>query len=259
MNEHFSLARLGYLLKGDFIGRYRSLLIVAGTLTLLMLGHGMLLAAFNENPSNPFDAWAFGMFLVWGPIAASRSFVELHDKTQNEGFLLLPASALEKVVSRLLLMTLGLAVFVLLLTNVVSLVNAALAAVIFGRTDMFYAPVGLGPGEFGFYMAQQSMFFAGAAWFRKNHFIKTSLALSIGAVGFAFFVGFVIRVLFPELADPFDSGLFQLNFEAFFDANEATFASLLRWFALLNFVGIPIVCWVLAWMRVKETQVSHGV
>jgi hypothetical protein len=28
---------------------------------------------------------------------------------------------------------------------------------------------------------------------------------------------------------------------------------------LLYFVVVPIVCWVLAWMRLTETQVSHGV
>jgi hypothetical protein len=37
------------------------------------------------------------------------------------------------------------------------------------------------------------------------------------------------------------------------------FDALLVTLKILYFVGLPLLCWYVAWLRVKETEVSHGV
>jgi hypothetical protein len=259
MNEQLSMFRLGHLLRGELVNRYRSLLVICGTLAALMLAHGMLTAAFDTTPINLFALWGGGMLFIWGPIAASRSFTELHDKAHNEAFLLLPASALEKVLARLVLATIGFAALVIVFTNVISWLNAGFAFVLFGRRDMLFPTFGASAAMLAFFLVQQSMFLLGAAWFRKNHLVKTALVLTVGTIGLALFAGFVVRLFFPEVADPFASGLMQRELGGFLDAYGSSLKALQIGLTLLYFVVVPIVCWVLAWMRLTETQVSHGV
>lgn len=259
MSEQFSLTRFAYLLRSDLVNRYRSLAIVSGTLAALMLVHGLLTAAFSQNPDNIFAVWGVGMLFIWGAIAASKSFSELHDKNQNEAFLLLPASALEKVVSRLLLVTVGLGLYIIVFTNVVSWLNALLGFVTFGRRDLLFPPFGANLRMLAFFLVQQSLFFAGAAWFRKNHFIKTAFTLTVGAIGLAVFTGIVVNLVFPEIRDPAGAELFEIDMTALYAAYEPYLRVLLGFLAFAYFVVLPVLCWLLAWMRVRETQVSHGV
>lgn len=259
MSERLSLTRLGYLLRSDLINRYRSLLIVSATLAALMLVHGLFTAAFRQSPDNVFPAWGFGMLLIWGAIAASKSFSDLHDKTQNDAFLLLPASTLEKVASRLLLVTVGLGLYIIVFTNVVSWINALLGFVMFGRRDLLFPIFVADFRLLAFFIVNQSVFFLGAAWFRKNQFVKTVFTLTVVSIGLVIFAGLVLSLFFPEIRDPFATDMLEVDFGAFYAAYEPHFRFLLSFLVFTYFAVLPVFCWVVAWMRVKETQVSHGV
>ena len=266
MNEHFSLTRLRALLWADLVGRYRTVAMVSAVFAGLMLVNGLFAANSSPPQSNIFIFWVMLMLFVWGPIAASWSFKELHDKTMNEAYLLLPASALEKVVSRLLLVTVGFAVYVILFTNVVSWVNAGLNAVLFGREGLIF-PFFSSEGWLGLalFLVNQSCYFLGAAWFRKLHFIKTALVLTFGPIVLVVFALFVFRIFFPELAnwdagpdfdaDPDPDMNFEGLYQYFSDSIDPLIAALL----VSYFVVIPLFCWTVAWMRVREAQVSHGI
>lgn len=257
MNQVFAVERLALLMRADLVARYRTVLIIMGTVTVLVLVQGMLTANSLTPLKNIFGPWFFGMLFVWGPIAASLSFRELHDKSSNEAYLLLPASALEKALARLLLVTVVLAVFVVVFLYLLGWLNALLNLVVFGQSvPMFSLADFARPRLWSTVLVVQSVYFLGAAWFRKSHFVKTTfafvlIALALGLVG---------------------SGLFWLFFGAdtlrsfaaathrdVYAANEGLFR-LLEWLGpVLYFYVLPVFCWWVAWLRVKETQVSYGV
>ena len=78
-----------------------------------------------------------------GIIASSRAFRPLHDKTRNEAYLLLPASALEKTLARLLAVTAGLVTYLLVFSTVVALVVESLNLLFFGSRNGFFNPFDL--------------------------------------------------------------------------------------------------------------------
>lgn len=241
MNEQLSLDRLRWLLRADLAAGYRSLLTVSGTLAGLMLITSLTSVDGTGATQGFFMSWFGGMLYVWGTIASSRAFPELHDKTRNGAYLLMPASALEKTLARLLAVTVGLAVYLLIFTAVVSLLVAAVHGLFLDGAPGLFNPFDpeLGPLVAG-YLFLQSFFFLGAAWFRRRHFIKTTLVLTLVGIGLALFTILTLGMVFSpdSMSVPLQSA----------ETLTAAFGILL-----------PLGCWTIAWMRVREAQVSDGV
>src|SRR5690606_1808626 len=127
--------------------------------------------------------WFAALLFLWGFMLSSRSFPELHDKTRNEVYLLLPASALEKTLARLLIATVGFVPYLLLFTTLVALLTQAVGTLLFDRSPaLLQLP---GPSLWslvGYYIAGQSVYFLGGAWFRRSHFSKTLIVLFLGLI-----------------------------------------------------------------------------
>lgn len=255
MNGNFSIERLWWLLRADFAGGYRTLVTVSATLAGIILIASLISLEHAGAAQVFFLSWYGGMLYVWGTIASSRAFGELHDKARNEAYLLIPASAIEKTVARLLAVTVGLGVYLLVFTTVVALLVAGIHRLFPGGGGGLFNPLDarLWPVITG-YLFVQSFFFLGAAWFRRRHFIKTALAVTLVAIGFGLFVLLTLRVVFaPE--DFADLG------NAIARAVES-YRNLLRLFESVTdilAVTLPVACWVIAWLRVREAQVSDGI
>jgi len=261
MNESFSMERLTWLLRADLVARYRTVLIIAVTVAVLVIVQGMLLSASPNPPENIYAPWFLGMLFIWGPIAASQSFRELHDKSQNEAYLLLPASALEKTLARLLLITVVFGLFVLLFFLVLGWLNAVLNFLIMGRSvATFSPPEFMGTTLWLHVIVVQSVFFLGAAWFRKAHFVKTNFAITLGLLALILLAGLMVRVLFGGHLSAFMmTGDLSLDQGRFLEANRGLL-EFLGWIGRpVYFAVLPPFCWWVVWLRVKETQVSYGV
>ena len=255
MNEHFSIERLWWLLRADFTAGYRSLLTVSATLAGVILIASMISFEPGGAAQGFYVSWYGAMLYIWGVIASSRAFRELHDKTRNEAYLLIPASAVEKTVARLLTVTIGLAVYLLIFTTVVSLLVEGLFLLLpgsgYGLFNPFDAP--LWPLITGYFFLQ-SFYFLGAAWFRRRHFIKTSLVLVLVGIGLALFVMLTLSLVFAPVDMADLEGLVTRaagSFQGLFNTLEA-----LR---TIFEIVLPLACWTIAWMRVRETQVSDGI
>ncbi len=255
MNEHFAARRLGLLLRNDVVGGYRTFAIHAATVAVLIASASLLNMFFNGE-SMPPVIWFSLLLCVWGSIVASRAFNELHNKTRNESFLLLPASALEKTLARLLLVTVGFLGFLFVYAAALSFSTEMLSLLFFGERNELFRPFDPRVWQvIPHFVVLQSVFFLGAAFFRKNHFWKT--VLSIAALGAACAALITLLGLLLFGSDPvvFDEGEMYgiyLGRMRLFDLG-ADAVKLAYHFVL------PLFCWFVAWLRVRETQVSYGV
>jgi hypothetical protein len=257
MSAVLSWHRLRNLIEGDVIARYRSLAMVGVTLASLMLV-GDWLTARSSDPAHLYRVWFVLILTTWGPIAASASFRELHDKTRNAAYLLLPASALEKTLARLLLLLIGLTAYVLAIVTIASLIGEVVGSAVGGGSRSMLNPLDRTVwAVIPHCLVIESLYFAGAAWFRRTHFMKTTFAITLLSVGLLAAGILVLRFML---------GADLLSFGDIGDRAEQLYRSYPRVidasafaFLALYFVALPVVCWVIAWLRVGETQVSDGV
>ena len=194
----------------------------------------------------------------WGPIAASHSFRELNNKSQNEAYLLLPASALEKMLSRLVLTIVIFPIYALVLVTLIAWLTSALRAALFGIGGPLFLPLeGFNPYILGLFLLHQSMFFLGAAWFQNHHFVRTILTLGIGSIGLVILIGVLIRIFLPELSD----GGIGINIDPrdLAGVYSSVVGPLIAILKFVGFVVLPVFCWYVAWLRITETQVSYGI
>jgi hypothetical protein len=252
VSEQLSLQRLLWLLRSDALHHHRSWLVTSGTVALIVALVSLLGAWDRDVGPGFYDRVFIGTLFAWGTIATSQAFVDLHRRGSNMTFLLLPASALEKTVARLLLHTVGMFVYLLLLTTVLSFALEGINAVLFGVRREFFTPLDRTAWWIlPHYLAVQGLFFVGAAWFRKAHFVKTVGAVLAIGFGLSFVAATIGWLLGPG------GSLFEGRSPApeFFGALEwvGETATIAYYFVL------PVFCWFVAWLRVTEAQVSHGI
>lgn len=256
MKEMLSVRRLWLLVRNDAVQNFRTILTVLAAYAAILLILNLQMPDVSQLRDNYYLAWFAGVLVVWGTIATSRSFRDLHDKTRNEAYLLIPASTLEKTLARLLTHTIGFVFFLLAFTLLLSLMVEALNGLLARRHNaLFNVFDPLVWKAVSQYLVIQSYYFLGAAWFRRTHFIKTSLAISVAFIMF-FLVAFTsMRLLlgsywWNNIGTAADSLTLMHGPVA---------DGVLALAQLVNFVVIPVVCWYTAYLRVAETQVSDGV
>jgi hypothetical protein len=260
MSEQFSWHRLKALLRNESVGEYRSWLIASGVTAGALL-IGAIIAVNGSGPDAPYYRFAFfPVLMIWGTIQSSLAFSDLNDKSKNTAYLLLPASALEKTLAPLLTTTIVLIAYLLAFTALASVVIEGINWLLYRRTNDLFDPFDPAVWEsVPRYLVTQSWFFLGAAWFRKAHYLKTLLVIFVGGpvlVGLALLTTWISGVIAftPDGIEPrvdVDQWLFLPN----------------PWLAdalpilgmIVGFVVVPAFCWFVAWLRVTETQVSHGV
>jgi hypothetical protein len=250
MNDQLSMQRLAFVLRSDLMRVYRSVLLISGTAALVALVVS-LIGAYDGDVGDGvtfYRAFFIATMFAWGTIATSVCFNDLHGRATNTAFLLLPASALEKTLSRLLLYTVGIIAYLLLFTMLLSWVLEGINTVWIGdRRELFSPFDGVGWTLVPHFLVAQALFFLGSAWFRKVQFVKTVatvigiwIGLCIIAVSLAYMVG-------PQRC-------LNANCLEFPFLDWVTDAARVAYFYLLA----PF-CWFVAWLRVTETQVSHGI
>jgi hypothetical protein len=250
MNDQLSMQRLAFVLRSDLMRVYRSALTISGTAGLVAVAVSLITAYDGEvgDGSTFYRAFFIATLFAWGTIATSVCFSDVHGRATNAAFFLLPASALEKTLSRVLLYTAGLIAYLLVLTTVLSWLLEGINTLWIGDRRAFFSPLdAVGWSLVPHFLVAQALFFLGAVWFRKVQFVKTVasvigvwIGLCIIAVGLAWMVG-------PERC--LNANCFQFPF-----LDWLTDAAPVAYFLLL-----PPFCWFVAWLRVTETQVSHGI
>ena len=254
MSEVFSLHRLRLLLLADLHTGYRAVLVVSGALAgAILVASVATHGDFAFGGSFYRECFGFSLF-IWGLVASSRAFRPMHDRNRNEAWLLLPASALEKTLARLLAVTVGLVAYLLVFIALVSVVVETLNLLLFGRRNGFFDPFDpVVRDRISLYLFLQSFYFLGGAWFRRAHFVKTTLAATLALAAFAGFALVTVRIVFSGYRLDVGDVLFAL--ERLGRAHAGGVEAILVAVSLL----LPLACWSTAWLRVREAQVSDGV
>jgi hypothetical protein len=250
VNDQLSLQRIYWLLRADVLRNYRSWLITSGSASLVAFVVSLIGAADGDVGDGFYRIFFIVALFALGSLLTSEAFVDLHRRGANTALLLLPASALEKTLSRLLLTTVGLIAYVALLTTVLSLAFEGINSLAFSVHRELYVPFDGAGSILPHYIVVQSLCFLGAAWFRRLHLIKTVAAVVLIWLGLASVAVVMAWVLGWQLMW---SGDYRVN--TFEDVVEALIVvgNALYYFAL------PLFCWFVAWLRVTEAQVSHGI
>lgn len=275
MSNYLSATRLGRFLLKDLVEGYRPLVIAAGAVTGVLLlnyllgplsGGGLqreseLLASGAANPTIHIAYFGMTLFIA-GFIITSRAFVEVHIKNRNHDWLMLPASSLEKCLSRLLLTTIGVGIGMIVYFWLFSLLAAGLSTLLYGRAYPLFNPADREVGLLlANYLVLQSIFFAGAIYFRRAHFIKTVLAISAFVVALVLLTAVAMRAIVPrELLDlTAPNPLENLDFSAIapFLQHAARVVSLIA--KIFYWAVLAPLFWVFAYFRLTEVEVKNGV
>jgi hypothetical protein len=250
VNDQLSLQRLAFVLRSDLMRTYRSALLISGTAALVALVVS-LLGAYDGDVGQGtgfYRVFFIAALFAWGTIATSVCFSDLHGRGTNIAFLLLPASALENTVSRLLIHTVALIAYLLLFTTLLSWILEGINTFWIGERRGFFSPL----DEVGWmllphFLVAQALFFIGAAWFRKFQFVKTVGTVLGIVIGLGVIAAGLVWLIGPTRCLTDDC----YRFPMFDWVNDAA--------TIAYFYLLPPFCWFVAWLRVGEAQVSHGI
>ena len=248
MKQILSAHRLWFLVRSDFLSGYRVTALFAGTTAGIVFVISLL-----ERFQDPwFHRELFGYtLLIWGIWATGRAFRPLHDKTLREAYLLLPASSLEKLLARLFVVTVGLLLFLLTFSTILSVAIECFNLLYFGNRRPFFNA--LDPEVWhliGVYMVVQSPYFLGAVWFRRASFLATSLTLVVLCALLAVVWLVTVRIMFGGLGWDAWNMIDALKVWHFADAGVLQ---------TILLTLLPLALWSIAWLRLKEAQSDHAI
>ncbi|MCK9484388.1 MAG: hypothetical protein M0R34_08500 [Candidatus Marinimicrobia bacterium] len=252
----FDWKRLIHLIKNEVVSSYRSLLVSTGAVgsvllviyLLQMLAHN--LTAFHE-------VWYPLVLFIGGFVISSKIFSVLHDRRQNYVYLTLPASDFEKLVSKLILSSVGWIACSALFYFIFSALAAIISQIIWGDSMSIFNPFQyLYLKCAAIFLVLQSLFIFGSIYFKKSALAKTIGSLFLFGFILALISGLFARIIFAKYI-PW-CGNMNIDFEYYyFQAdNIETFARILGeivkysfWFLLAPFF------WILSYIRLKEIEV----
>ncbi len=259
MNQILSLRRIGFLSRISIYNNWRMALISAGAVNGFILLLAIIKAIFDSSV-NYMSYLELPLFFT-AIITASMAFLDLHNKNKNDDFLLLPASALEKTIVRLVGVSVVVPLFAIIVVTTAALISEIVRTLVFGLSFNMFNPFSLEVLMNWIYLiAVQSVFFLGAAWFKKAHAVKTALSVVVLTIILGLIAVLIFRIVFHQSF----SNLFTFSDLSVFNGIGEVriwhyFHSLTRILKIL-FTGVfPIFCWMTAWICVKETQSSDGI
>ncbi len=258
------IRRVLFLIRLSFIEQRKAVAIAAGaTFAGLLL---VYLATLTGGRAWGFHDGFFPLVLVFGGvIVTSLAFIDLHLPQKSQAYLMLPVSAAERVIERVLTTNLLFVLAVSLAYGLFSLVAAGLGELLIGRSHGLYLPLsGEGLEAVKNYALLHAVFLFGAVYFHRKNLLKTLLSLAVLGIAFALFTAFLAWVAFGDYREMAASGLFSgmAIDDGVVAAEMMRLADLARITArVLHFstYAVTPILWVLTWLRLRETEVVHGV
>lgn len=254
--------RLLYLLKRDIFSNINTTLIAFGAVTAVIYLISAIMA-YNSAPSSQLYFSLFTNLLFGGGlIVTSMVFKEMHKKETAQNYLLLPASNFEKFFSRLLISTIGFALITLVGVTAISYLSEGVNTLIFKRHNVLFNPISkIVWTLMAHYLVAQSIFFLGAVYFRKYHFIKTINIIFFIQISITIITALFARIVYFDLFD----GLFKIgNTSLLIQWDELpltanSFTNLVKSIKIIYWLVPAPLFWTISYFRIKEIEVKNAI
>ena len=252
-NKYLNINRLYYLIRRDLVINYKSFLIgigaVGGFLLLLLLGDTYVRGYLGYDP---VVVTFYLFFFIGGLIFTSRVFNEIDRQDSGYRYLTLPASTLEKLISKWLLSSIVFIIVSYVGMQLVVLLGALISMALF---EVEFHIINFAKADFMLeaarYLVIHSIFFLGACAFRNHNFLKTVLAIFVvGAVVSVFTI--IVAYLLPGksiIVNPeYVSSLESLNSSGFLSTVDQI-SEIVKWYVIAPFFLI------VSYFKLTERQV----
>jgi len=244
MSDTINLKRIVLLARRGYPSIQSTTLISLLILFILLMLRAGSFHSYLDNEA--FNARMFRLFLLFGvSLLASQAFRDLHDKRENFPWLMLPASTLEKFIAQLLLSTVLYTLLILVGFFLVTFAADTLGRILYANNVGVFWPSGL--REFMVIPIAHSIHFLGAAFFRKNTFLKTTVMTLLLIITLFSLALFILYRMHPEISRPGlpdDLSIFR------------KYQELIQW---IVYLVLPPVFWFIAYLKIKGTEISDGV
>ncbi len=258
--------RLIRVMRKELVEHRRNLLIYTLTVALLLLVQELAdafivkaVSGIGSGGTTYLTNFIAFLFLGGFIITSSAFSQDMFGRTGQHNWLMLPASQWEKFFAKALLSAIAYPIALTLLFSVASVLIELLALVLFGSPFTPFNPISPYIRKLILhFVATQSLFLLGATYFRKAHFFKTLLAIGVIGIGFAMLTTLFARIAFA----PYSSGVFGFHFRidsyTLWAQNPALHT--IKWiYTLLYWVVMPLFCWFVAYLRVKEVEATDAI
>lgn len=265
-NRYFAPGRFARVFTRDIVAGSRSMLLTAVSLAGAVLLITFLAGIGSKGADIHPGIWT-GFLMAGGFILTSMMFKEMHSKERGHDWAMLPASSLEKCISRLLLSSIGWIIAFTAVYWAASSLGEVISRIVFGRGHPFFNPFTGYVLEMSLhYFILQSIFLLGAAYFRKAHFIKTILVLNLVNIAIGIIGLILLKLFFWRVFtwDVFNEGgsmssIGWINWDVVGTETESFFLGFARIMKIVYFSVFAPILWVVTYFRVAEKEVRNGV
>lgn len=263
MATYFNINRFLLILKRDVFENYKT--AVFGILTALSITTFILtMAALNNWESNGVSlndisgTSYVASFMIIALFFTGMAFRDFRNKEKTMHYLCIPASSFEKMLSMLLLSTLGLLIIFTALFAAFNILNMAIIAALPGDFTLTL----LNPFDKEIWsvlftlLPLQAILFAGAATFKRMPIFYTALYTFVAGLIFTFLILFLAKYVFGDVIKDLnfmDSDLSYLNLDTM-ESQKISILSFDILSVLFTYLIAPIF-WIVAWFKIKEKEV----
>ena len=249
-----SLRTIFLLIRMDVLIRYRTVITVTSTVGLLII---MRLVLGPGSPNIHLAGYQSLLF-VGGLIITSRSFSDMYSRIRGHAWMMLPASVPEKLISRLLQVTLLWILFSWVGFIAFSVVGEGVRR-LFGRSGSDLLPLFSVKllRTMAHYIIINALFLLGATYFRRLHLIKTILFFVVVLVLLTIVVGVRYSFQADFLSGAlFFGGEFQQEGPPIVPESVRVIITIYR---VLYWSLLAPFCWFVSYLRLREYQLSNAV
>ena len=261
--KSFDIRRIGLLMKKEIFYQRRAPWIIVGAVFIALMFFHILMASEKPGPNDlPANHIIFYIItlLTLGTIFTSSAFNELNYKSSAHHYLSIPASTLEKLISKWLvtgfLFVVAFNVFYFLYT----LLSNVLTSSLFGISAPTFNPFepqleldGFTPFFFSkLYLAFHTVYLAGAIYFGKFAYFKTVIAQStISLIMIGLIAGLTSLFMWPFWGENFAN--IRVQHDDWLMDKIGVVLPTIGW--MLLFVVFPLWMLSYSYFKLKETEV----
>ncbi len=178
-NNFLNINRLYLLTRRHIFSNTKGWLVAFGAVSGALLVISLLTAYFNPQNLPGLAPTYITIMFIGGYIFTSNIFSELHDTRKATHYLTVPVSTTERLLSAWLLTAVLFPILSMLLITLIILIANLLMNLTLNFEPFQQVFYNGGFRVFSSYLITQSIFLLGAAYFRKNNFLKTVLAMFV--------------------------------------------------------------------------------